>query len=1097
MRAHMLAILFLCAMPCRASAWPDDGAWQALHVPGLAEPAGDGVDGLTGARASGALDLVSDPSLGADVASWFADDGTVYLRMRLDEAPWFLLGSSLVDGTWLWGIDADGDPGTFEFAVVLGGGGADLALLANVDGDDIVEDLRWSDADPLASGQLRIQDAASSIDGEPDTLVDVAVPRAALSAAMGAALEVPWTFVVATGDLGSRGPFLVDVLDAAGAIVELDADADGATGPQEALLGSDPFDADSDDDGVSDGDEQVAGSSPTMCDTDADGIGDGVELGVTAPGAGTLVATGCFVADVDPSTTTDPTASDSDGGGLADAQEDPDQDGARGAWETDPNDPVDDVDLDGDGIADSLEARCGTGDDVDADGVPDAEEGLRDTDADGFPDLCDADDDGDGLATLDEGSADSDGDGLIDALDDDSDDDGILDVEEGLGDVDCDGARDAQDALALDGPCADMDADGVVNADEFACGSDATAADSDGDGLSDGEEGCADSDDADCDQLPDRLDALAGDACEASPSPQVRGDACATDDGFLDCGAYAGGACATTRGSASAMLGVAGLLGVLLRRSRGGRRSVGGGLLAILVAMLPGRARAADDAFDAQRFLPAPEGVRTVGVDDAQMPAAGLGASLVTGWARDPLVYRQDSGAEEALVADLVTTDVLATVARGPVRLALDLPVHASWGSALVDDGARLGDARVDLRGQLHDGGDGISVAVAGDVRVPTGDAEAWLGETSPHGGVRAIVGFGGVTALSTSVGARFSESTRLPPGAAWGPRATWGLAASRSLGERARLVAEFDGEVGLDGGANTAPAEARLGLTARPLGSPLLLALAAGAGLNAGLGAPDARVVARVGWSPMATRSPVPATAPHALTRLDVTVVDADGTPLDAVLRLRAPAGAVQAASRPRVGARRDRAGGRVELTGPDGHVTLEVRPGAHAVSAWAEGYQPARLNVLTEVGTTTPLRLTLQPSRVQVTAERVDIRDKVFFAFDSATIQAESFPILDDVAAALENHEELRRIEVQGHTDDVGDDAYNRDLSQRRAEAVRDYLVGQGVDAGRLVAKGYGEDRPLQPGASDEARDANRRVAFVIVAREGAPAAAGAAAR
>ena len=120
----------------------------------------------------------------------------------------------------------------------------------------------------------------------------------------------------------------------------------------------------------------------------------------------------------------------------------------------------------------------------------------------------------------------------------------------------------------------------------------------------------------------------------------------------------------------------------------------------------------------------------------------------------------------------------------------------------------------------------------------------------------------------------------------------------------------------------------------------------------------------------------------------------------------------------------------------------------------------------------------------QVAVLADRVDIRDKVFFDLDSATITGVSYRVLDDVAAALENHPELRLVEVQGHTDDIGADDYNQDLSQRRAEAVRKYLIGQGVEHDRLVARGYGESKPLQEGTGEDARDVNRRVMFKVLA-------------
>jgi len=74
---------------------------------------------------------------------------------------------------------------------------------------------------------------------------------------------------------------------------------------------------------------------------------------------------------------------------------------------------------------------------------------------------------------------------------------------------------------------------------------------------------------------------------------------------------------------------------------------------------------------------------------------------------------------------------------------------------------------------------------------------------------------------------------------------------------------------------------------------------------------------------------------------------------------------------------------------------------------------------------------------------------------------------------------------IEIIGHTDDVGDDAYNLELSERRAESVRDYLVGAGVDASKMVPVGAGESMPIASNKTDEGRAENRRVEVMVLGR------------
>jgi OOP family OmpA-OmpF porin len=106
--------------------------------------------------------------------------------------------------------------------------------------------------------------------------------------------------------------------------------------------------------------------------------------------------------------------------------------------------------------------------------------------------------------------------------------------------------------------------------------------------------------------------------------------------------------------------------------------------------------------------------------------------------------------------------------------------------------------------------------------------------------------------------------------------------------------------------------------------------------------------------------------------------------------------------------------------------------------------------------------------------------VLDGVNFDNDSATIRAEDAATLDAAAATLKKWGETR-VEVAGYTDSIADDAYNLKLSQKRAEAVMNYLVGKGIAAGRLSAKGYGESQPVADNASAEGRFKNRRVELV----------------
>ena len=105
------------------------------------------------------------------------------------------------------------------------------------------------------------------------------------------------------------------------------------------------------------------------------------------------------------------------------------------------------------------------------------------------------------------------------------------------------------------------------------------------------------------------------------------------------------------------------------------------------------------------------------------------------------------------------------------------------------------------------------------------------------------------------------------------------------------------------------------------------------------------------------------------------------------------------------------------------------------------------------------------------------------MYFDTGEATIQQRSFGLLNQVASILLENPQIRKIQVEGHTDDRGAKDFNMDLSQRRAEAVRKFLIDQGISPDRLVAKGFGPTRPILPNTSNRNRALNRRVEFNIL--------------
>jgi outer membrane protein OmpA-like peptidoglycan-associated protein len=121
----------------------------------------------------------------------------------------------------------------------------------------------------------------------------------------------------------------------------------------------------------------------------------------------------------------------------------------------------------------------------------------------------------------------------------------------------------------------------------------------------------------------------------------------------------------------------------------------------------------------------------------------------------------------------------------------------------------------------------------------------------------------------------------------------------------------------------------------------------------------------------------------------------------------------------------------------------------------------------------------------RVIVHKGRIEILDKIYFETDKAIIKPVSYPILNAIAATMQGNPQILQIEIQGHADERGSDSHNMKLTDARANSVRNYLINKAVSSNRLLAKGFGETRPVDKRHNEEAWSKNRRVEFVIIKR------------
>lgn len=117
----------------------------------------------------------------------------------------------------------------------------------------------------------------------------------------------------------------------------------------------------------------------------------------------------------------------------------------------------------------------------------------------------------------------------------------------------------------------------------------------------------------------------------------------------------------------------------------------------------------------------------------------------------------------------------------------------------------------------------------------------------------------------------------------------------------------------------------------------------------------------------------------------------------------------------------------------------------------------------------------------KLVVTKTKLELKEKIFFAYDKAILQDVSFPVLDEVVLALNDNKSFK-VAVEGHTSSEGGVEHNQTLSSGRAEAVLDYLVAHGIAKDRLTSKGFASTVPIDSNKTVAGRENNRRVEFTV---------------
>ena len=171
-----------------------------------------------------------------------------------------------------------------------------------------------------------------------------------------------------------------------------------------------------------------------------------------------------------------------------------------------------------------------------------------------------------------------------------------------------------------------------------------------------------------------------------------------------------------------------------------------------------------------------------------------------------------------------------------------------------------------------------------------------------------------------------------------------------------------------------------------------------------------------------------------------------------------------------------------------PEGNAPaeFELKAGTYTVTATADGYLSQTREVQVQPGGKLVVGFELvaapKKSLVIFKGDKIEILQQVHFASGKATILPDSFNLLQQVVDVVIKND-LKRVRVEGHTDNRGVKAANQQLSEDRAKAVKDYLVAQGIDAQRLESAGYGDSKPVAPNLTARGRELNRRVEFIVL--------------
>lgn len=555
-------------------------------------------------------------------------------------------------------------------------------------------------------------------------------------------------------------------------------------------------------------------------------------------------------------------------------------------------------------------------------------------------------------------------------------------------------------------------------------------------------------------------------------------------------------------------------------------------LLSLTVGFLSINAFADDEGFAINRFEPAERGSDWFTQDSLNIAGhPRFAAGLTLDWAHKPLVLYDENGDEvSAILKNQVFAHVGGSVALYErFRVGLSLPVGlysggdaGSLGGTTFDatDGATIGDLRLGadalIWGKYRSP---FSVAAGASLWLPTGSQARFSGDgkvrLSPHAMVAGDID---IFAYAARLAVDYRAQKQSFGGSEIGSDLSMGASAGVRLVDKKLLLGpEINLTTSLAGsgsffGKTTTPFELLLGAH-YDLFRDFRVGAAFGPGLSRGLGTPEYRGLLSIDWvqhMDEAPRAPLDSDGDGIVNEEDACPEVAGVKTGDAKTHGCPPPppdrdgdGVIDSKDacpdEPGVETDDKKTNGCPAPKDKDRDGVLDVvdacpnEPGVETDDPKTNGCPAPKDSdgdsILDEQDACPevkgkpnddPKKHGCPEARVE--KGQIHIIERVEFEYNSAKLEKGSERVLEAVLSILNERSDIKKLNIEGHTDDRGDDAYNKSLSTRRAQTVEQWFIARGIEKTRLSATGYGEEKPLDDNGTEEGRKNNRRVEFHI---------------